>query len=495
MKNITAAEIRHNATNLAPLESQKDYRHRLSEFIRMHTTRVAALDSGLPLSSVPGNSMLILARTGCGKSYTAARLAEAAGVEFITIDCSSLTRAGYKGCNLGDLLYSAKKNCKEESRFERAILFFDEVDKANIDGTSGNPQVNFLKLFDGIIQADPGSSRPVTIDVSRMSFLFAGAFSGLEDIVLSRMKPRRSIGFQSAPTVDKEISDPLSLATMADIRDYGFMEELLGRIGSLCYIPPLTAADYRTLLKGSSGSVCTRYNNLLASSGVKLDITNSACAYIAEEAGKSPLGARSVDPIIYEQLRPAICKLDEDDTINRITLSCRNDRLTLRYSHGKRANEKVRENTPPKIYQVPDVSIAQYLTDCDGIEKLCTLSLEIFDRPGTKEEQLLGAFLVCAMLFMSRLTHESDKVLSSLTKMADSTKKSSMEGKSAFDRLINDDLTKHRLKNDNFYEPLSSAYTLFQELENEQTHEFLVYATKLLRQNWYRSLLDAATCA
>lgn len=494
MKNITAAEIRRNAANLAPLESQKEYRHRISEFIRMHTARVAALDSGISPSAVPGNSMLILARTGSGKSYTAARLAEAAGVEFITIDCSSLTRSGYKGCNLGDLLSSAKKSCKEGSRFERAILFFDEADKLQMDGMPGNPQVNFLKLFDGIIQVDPSSSRSMTIDVSRMSFLFAGAFSGLEDIVRTRLTPR-SIGFNTAPNTADEVDDLLSLATMADIRDYGFMEELLGRMGSLCYIPPLTVADYRTLIKGSSGSVCSRYNNLLAPSGVTLDISDSACAHIAKEAGKSALGARAVDPIIYEQLRPAICKLDEDETISHITLSCRSDRLILRYSHGRRVVEKIVENEVKKTHIVPDVCIAHYLTSEEDIRELCSLSMEIFDRPGTEEEKLLCAFLRCTLLFMNNLNHERDKVLSSLTKLADSTEKISPKDSSTYDRIINSDLTKRRIRKDELYEQLNDAYSEFQELENENTHDFLVHATKLLRQNWYRSLLDAASCA
>ena len=250
MKIMTASEIRAAATNLAKLESQKDYRRRLSEFIRMHTARVAALDSGISPSALPGNSMLILAQTGSGKSYTATRLAEAAGIPLVIVDCSSLTRAGYKGCNLGDLLLSAKKSMKDDSRFERAILFFDEADKLYSDGSEGNAQVNFLKLFDGLIQSDGRGSGPVTIDVSRMSFLFAGAFAGLDEIISQRVSKPRSIGFSAERSEEKKVDDLLSLATMADIREYGFMEELLGRMGSLCYVPPLTDADYRTLLKG-----------------------------------------------------------------------------------------------------------------------------------------------------------------------------------------------------------------------------------------------------
>ena len=145
MEMLSAADICRFAENLAPLESQKEYRHRIANFIRMHTARLRALDSGVSFSALPVNSMMIIAQTGCGKSYTAARLCEAAGVELVTIDCSTLTRSGWKGCNLGDLLYSVKRS--SDHKFQDCIILFDEVDKMRIDVPEGNPQVNFLKLF------------------------------------------------------------------------------------------------------------------------------------------------------------------------------------------------------------------------------------------------------------------------------------------------------------------------------------------------------------
>ena len=490
MKIMTASEIRNAAVNLAPLESQKEYRRRLSEFIRMHNARVAALDNGINPGALPGNSMLILAQTGSGKSYTAARLAEAAGVTVINIDCSSLTRAGYKGCNLGDLIHSAKQSIKDDLCFERAILFFDEVDKLYLDGTEGNPQVNFLKLFDGIIQADPRGNGPTTIDVSRMSFLFAGAFAGLSDIISARLKPR-SIGFSAERDTTREVDDLLSLATMEDIRRFGFMEELLGRMGSICYIPPLTAADYRTLLKGNEGSVCRKYNNLLSPSGVTLDITDSACAYIAAEAGKSALGARAVDPIVYEKLQHAFSRIDSDDSINHISLSCRNNHLTLRYSHGSRNTVEV---TPPKkAVTMPDVSIAGYLSSEDGIAELRELAMEMFQRKDDIERLLLRTFLDCTLTFMGTLKNEDDKNLSSLSKIANSTKLDSGKDRSVYGRMITEAI--RRVKDPEVKEHLEVSFSAFQAMEDETTYEFLTSATKQLRQGWYQNLMDAAACA
>lgn len=491
MEIVTAAEIRSTAANLAPLESQKEYRHRLSEFIRMHSARVYALDTGISPAALPSNSMMIIAQTGCGKSYTATRLAEAAGVKLITIDCSSLTLAGYKGCNLGDLICSAYNQAEDKAQFLRSIILFDEIDKTRLNGVEGNPQVNFLKLFDGMIQSDNrGYSSCQTIDTTRMSFLFAGAFAGLENIIRQRLQPR-SIGFCTDTTADTEEGDLLAKATMADIRDYGFMEELLGRIGTLCYIPPLTLADYRTLIKGTSGSTRSRCNNLLQGSGVTMDISDSACAYIAREAGKSALGARAVEPIVFSELKKALSRVDEDARINHVALTCRNDHLALRYSQGARVYPEGQEpkEKPPTL---PDVSIANYLSSPEGIEEFCTLALTIFNQPRTVAEGTLNAFLRCTLLIMSTLSLESDKVLSSLTKLARATDKDGAKA-SAYDRIINEKLKK--TYEDDFGNRLSEAYNDFKKLEDEDTCSFLTKATLTLRQKWYQSLLDDATCA
>lgn len=489
MEMLSAADICRFAENLAPLESQKEYRHRIANFIRMHTARLRALDSGVSFSALPVNSMMIIAQTGCGKSYTAARLCEAAGVELVTIDCSTLTRSGWKGCNLGDLLYSVKRS--SDQKFQDCIILFDEVDKMRIDVPEGNPQVNFLKLFEGFVQADPRGASATTMDLQRVSFLFAGAFSGLEDIIRRRTAPR-SIGFSAHSTDPVAETNPLSLATMADIKEYGFMEELLGRIGSLFYIPPLTPADYRMLLKCTKGSVQERYGNLLGSSGVSLSISDSACAHIAREASRSPLGARSVEPLVYRCLQNAFEKLDSDKTINRVILSCRDSELKLTYGHGERSipvEEEPECNCIAAALKLPDVSIAQYLDSDDDVLLLCDMALWAFDKPDSRDERRLKIFLRCCLRYMRTLNCESDKVLSSLTKLADATKPD--EKGSCFDRIITDEL-KRRFENEEDREKLREAYNDYHSMHNEDNHLFWVQATKDLRRNWYKSLLQKA---
>ena len=487
MEMLTAAEICRNTTSLAPLESQKEYRERITAFIRMHTARIQALDSGISPSSLPGNSMLIIAQTGCGKTYTASQLCKAAGVNLITIDCSALTLAGYKGCNLGELLFSAQSDATSKVEFEQSIILFDEVDKMRIDGSNGNPQANFLKLFDGIIHAEPRGQPITTLNVSRMSFLFAGAFAGLEDIIRRKIAPR-SIGFSTNTSSNEQQGNLLSRATMADIREYGFMEELLGRIGTLLYVPPLTTADYRTLLKGGSGSVCARYANLLGTTGVTLDISDSACSHIARKASESALGARAVDPLVYSCMQGAFEKLDRDKTINCVTIICQRDRLALRFGHGERTCAAETHTQEPVVS--PDVSIARYLKSEKGVQELLNIALDVFGKPGTDEERRLKVFLRCCFRFMRTLGREEDKVLSSVTKLADTTQPDDGDN-SIFDRIVSGRLNKQGLSKTE-HKKLFGAYLDFCQMRSDENHQFWVEASKELRRKWYRNLLRQA---
>ena len=486
MEMLSVANICRGAEHLTPLESQREYRQRIAAFIRMHTARLRAMDNGVSFSALPINSMLIIAQTGCGKSYTAARLCESAGVELVTIDCSTLTKSGYKGCNLSDMIYAAKSN--SGNKFQDTIILFDEVDKMRIDSIEGNPQSNFLKLFDGIMQVDPRGSSPATIDLTRVSFLFAGAFSGLEDIIRRRLTPR-SIGFSTKAADPSGEKDLLSLATMEDIRNYGFMEELLGRIGSLLYVPPLTPADYRMLLKGSTQ---TRYSNLFATSGVSLTISDSACDCIAREASRSAMGARAVEPMVYGCLQNAFQRLDSDETINRVTLSCRNGRLALTYGHGERSLPKEKEDPVvfADVMKLPDVSIAHYLDSDENVKLLCEMALCAFNRPNTGKELRLKAFLLCCLRYMRTLQREEDKVLSSLTKLANATKPD-RENDSCFDRIITERL-QYKGSHTEDWEKLSEAYNVYASYRSEKNHIFWVEATKELRRKWYESLIRKA---
>lgn len=489
MEPYTVREILERAAFLAPLESQREYRERFAAFLRMHMVRNKAMDEGVSADALPANSMMVIAQSGCGKSYTAKQLARAADVEFITVDCSTLARTGWKGCNLGDVLHAAQSECGSKSRFARAIVFFDEADKLRFCGfaetDASNPQVNFLKLYDGIAQAEPRNSSMVSIDVSRMSFVFAGAFAGLEEIVRRRVRPKR-IGFRDDGEQDGREIPLLAQATMADIREYGFMEELLGRIGSLFYVPPLTTADYRMLLKGERGSVRERYANLFESEGVTVNITDSACRLIAERAEHSALGARAVEPIVREQFQQAVKRLDEDMVVNRVTLTCKNNELALSYGRGERARKP--EAEVMRELKLPDISFAKYLESDEGVEEFCDLAVKAYGKPKDSRIEILSSFLRCSVEFLRADRLESDMNLDSLRKLAVSTDLAG-GGESVFDRIMQSTVKKYKVPEE-FREKLQDAYMEFADLYGQEDYEYLTDAVRKLRQNWYQNLLE-----
>ena len=114
MKSYTIDEILSRTSNLVLLENQKAYREHLAQFIRMHLLRVEAIGNGKPVASLPIISSLVIASSGTGKSFLMSEIAKAAGINVITVDCSNLSRAGWKGVNLGTLLYSELKRLKDK---------------------------------------------------------------------------------------------------------------------------------------------------------------------------------------------------------------------------------------------------------------------------------------------------------------------------------------------------------------------------------------------
>jgi ATP-dependent Clp protease ATP-binding subunit ClpX len=150
------------------------------------------------------------------------------------------------------------------------------------DGEISNPQFNLLQVIEGKgLSCDLGSGRTDFIDTSKMLFIFSGAFDGLEDMIKKRIKGRNTIGFINNTVTENE-SEYLKYATLDDIKSYGFNAELLGRIGELHYVPPLSKDDFCLLLQSPKASYIERYSHLFKVSGVNLKIDVSACEKIAE---------------------------------------------------------------------------------------------------------------------------------------------------------------------------------------------------------------------
>lgn len=290
------------------------------------------------------SNLLLLGPSGVGKTYILSTLARILEVPFATIDCSSLTAAGYIGTDIESslerLLLAANLI---PSHCESGILFFDELDKLarpavvshgrDVGGES--VQQGLLKMIEGTtvtvnVRGDKnrsnerggkdggrdsrdlgansgGKGEQFTIDTSNILFVFAGAFVGLERIVSSRLSSGTSIGFGAelnSPTSDSNSKsnkvaqenqkDPLRNLLPQDLQSYGLIPELLGRIPILTSLSPLSLNQLVSILTEPTNSLVAQYVALLATSGIQLRFSTGALHAIAERA--LALGSPIVKP-------------------------------------------------------------------------------------------------------------------------------------------------------------------------------------------------------
>jgi len=255
MEYLTAEEIVARVKDkIVFMPSQEQMVWNIAGILNMHLRRIRAIKEGTDPTMLPQVSQLILASTGSGKTFLISRLAEAAGLDFHVIDTSMLTLNGFKGTSIAQALAEAQKASFHD--FKHAVILLDEFDKCAARGKGymnryGNVQPNLLKMLEGTKL----EFEDTCIDTSEMLFLFCGAFQDLAELVRERVQkalPSRKMGFAIDNSLEQrtEITeqDWLAQATLDDVQQYGFNRELLGRIGSIQYIPPMREVDYRLLL-------------------------------------------------------------------------------------------------------------------------------------------------------------------------------------------------------------------------------------------------------
>jgi len=324
-------------------------------------------------------------------------------------------------------------------------------------------------------------------NTSRILFLFAGAFQGLDEVVKKRISTRKSIGFYS---LDKkqEVDNKtlLAQATIADVEKYGFNRELLGRIGSIHYIPPLTRQDYLVLLRDGENSVQGKYVKLLEANKVGFRITDEACDIIADQAMEKNLGARAATTIVMEQILEAVRRVDDDETISEVILHALDGNLVFEYSteQNRMADEYGEEEK--------DFSLVQYMNTESGINRLCMKLLQSYSR---KKEDIEGEiisfyFLQLAIRYLKICTNKDDWDLSSVEKLAKCTlhREDDFElgNKTTFDNLIEDYMEEEEDISVYDFDMLliKYLYRQYKALENVKSARQIVNAVSKMKKNW-----------
>lgn len=487
MKYVTKETLIKNATDkLVLLDNQEEALNTIATLINIHLRKLRAMERGTPMDMLPMNSALLIARTGCGKSHIIKSLADVAGLNVVTLDASAISPEGYKGTTLSQLFFNAKNNCSESKDFDTSIVIIDEFCKLRFRPNEGsNAQFNLLQAVEGKgVACDLTQGKCETIATDKMLFIFSGAFDGLEEQINLRKNYTKKIGFIGDDS-EKE-DDILKLATMDDIRNYGFNRELLGRIGTLLYIPPITKKGYKKLLQAEKGSFQEKYNKLYHFSGVEFKIDDSACNIIADKSVELNFGARAISTILQGALSESFSEIDQNQKISTVILTTENNELTLKYKEGRRKKDELfPEIIEEKVtIDADDTNFAHRILTTENIHFMCNELMGLCNVNSIEDGLTLFYYLQTTIRFLADYRPVNEHCTSSLIKLAKVTDKEKRDSVTIYDRVMQSTLK--NLKEDENIE-FQSYYKMFAKHVTPETEKMLTRCTEIIYNNYYET--------
>ena len=283
------------------------------------------------------SNMLMIGRTGSGKTYLVKTLARLLQVPLAITDATSLTEAGYIGDDVESVLsklLQAADNDVEEA--EHGIIFIDEIDKiakkqnTNSRDVSGESvQQGLLKLLEGAeVEVPVGATSKnamvplTTMNTKNILFICGGAFPNLEGIIKKRLMKKTSIGFEAdlKDKFDKE-ENIIANVTNEDLREYGMIPEFIGRLPMVFTLEGLTKDMLVKILKEPKNAILKQYQKLLELDEVKLEFDDGALEAIAEKALEKKTGARALRAIIEKFMLDIMYEIPKDDTIGKVVIT------------------------------------------------------------------------------------------------------------------------------------------------------------------------------
>jgi ATP-dependent Clp protease ATP-binding subunit ClpX len=275
------------------------------------------------------SNLLLVGPTGTGKTLLAQTISKFLNVPIAIVDATVLTEAGYVGEDVESILSKLLQAADfDVDKTENGIVFIDEIDK--IARKSDNPSITrdvsgegvqqaLLKLLEGTsVNVPPKGGRKhpdqkfIEINTSNILFIAGGAFDGIDKIIKTRLN-LQSIGFKSADekVVDDNEENILKFVNPHDIRSYGLIPEIIGRLPVMCHLNPLTKDALKDIMTLPKNALVKQYKKLFEMDDIDFSITPGAIDYIVDKAFEFKIGARGLRTLCEAILNDAMFNLPD----------------------------------------------------------------------------------------------------------------------------------------------------------------------------------------